>query len=60
MTADVAVDVSALGPFTLASEVDLDSSTSTAAGPSPQNISPVSPLKISLNGYGVAMIKLKP
>lgn len=60
LTADVAVDISGLGAFSSASEVVLDSSTSTATGPTSQNISPASPLKLSLNGYSVAIIKLTP
>lgn len=60
LTADVAVDISGLGAFTSASEIVIDSSTSAASGPTPQNISPASPLKLSLNGYGAAIIKLTP
>lgn len=60
LTADVAVDTSALGAFTSASEIVMDSTTSPPTGPSPQSISPASPLKLSLNGYSVAMIKLMP
>ena len=60
LTADVAVDISALGNFTGASELVIDSTTSAATGPTAQSISPASPLKLSLNGYSVAMIKLTP
>lgn len=60
LTADIALDISALPPFSSATEIVLDSSTSAATGPSPQSISPASPLKLSLNGYGVGMIKLVP
>ena len=60
LTADIAVDISALGSFTSASEVVIDSSTSAATGPTPQSISSASPLKLSLNGYGVAIVKLMP
>lgn len=60
LTADVAIDTSALGPFTSASEIVIDSTTSVANGPNTQSISPASPLKLSLNGYSVAMIKLTP
>ena len=60
LTADVAIDTSALGPFTSASEIVIDSTTSVANGPSAQSMSPASPIKLSLNGYSVAMIKLTP
>jgi hypothetical protein len=59
LTADVAVDVSALGSFSSASELSIDSSTSPVTGPTPQTISATSPIKLSLNGYSVAMIKLQ-
>jgi hypothetical protein len=59
LTADVAVDVSALGAFSSASEVVIDSSTSPTTGPSSQSISATSPIKLSLNGYSVAIIKLQ-
>jgi hypothetical protein len=59
LTADVAVDVSAVNQFTSASEVLIDSSTNPVTGPTPQTISATSPIKLSLNGYSVAMLKLQ-
>jgi len=59
LTADVAVDVSGLGPFASASEILIDSSTNPATGPTPQTISAASPIKLSLNGYSVAIVKLQ-
>ena len=59
LTANVAVDVSALGPFSNATQVLIDSSTNPATGPAPQTISATSPTKLSLNGYGVAIVKLQ-
>jgi hypothetical protein len=59
LTADISIDTSALGSFSSASEVVIDSSTSAATGPGPVSISPGSPIKLSLNGYSVAFIKLQ-
>ena len=59
LTADISLDTSALGSFNSASEVVIDSSTSASTGPSPASISPGSPIKLSLNGYSVAFIKLQ-
>lgn len=59
LAADVAVDTSALGSFNSASELIIDSTTSAATGPSPVTISPSSPIKLQLNGYSVAFIKLQ-
>jgi hypothetical protein len=59
LTADVAIDTSALGSFNSASEVVIDSSTNVASGPSPANVSATSPIKLSMNGYSVAFIKLQ-
>ena len=59
LPAKISVDVSALGPFTTASEVTIDSTTSPLAGPSALSISPHSPISVTLNGYGVAFLKLQ-
>lgn len=59
-TAKVALDISALGPFTSASEIVIDSTTSPTTGPTAANVSPSSPINLTLNGYSVAMIKLVP
>lgn len=59
LTADVSIDTSALGSFTSASQVVIDSSTSATTGPSPASVSPASPIKLSLNGYSVAFVKLQ-
>ena len=60
LTADIAIDTSALGTFTSASELLMDSTTSPTNGPTATQMSPASPLKISMNGYSVAFIKLVP
>ena len=59
LAADVSIDTSALGAFSTANEVIMDSTTSPSAGPSSQSISPTSPIRLSLNGYSSALIKLK-
>jgi hypothetical protein len=60
LTANVSVDVSALGPFTTASLFTIDSTTSAINGPGPAaSISPSSPIKVTVNGYGVAFLSLK-
>lgn len=60
LTADIAIDTSALGTFTSASELMMDSNTNPTLGPVSFQISPASPVKISMNGYSVAFIKLVP
>lgn len=59
LTGQVSLDVSALGSFNSASLVTIDSTTSAVTGPSPQSISPASPITLQLNGYSVAMVKLQ-
>ncbi len=59
LTGKISLDVSALGAFTSASLVTIDSTTSPITGPTPTSISPASPLALTLNGYGVALLKLK-
>jgi hypothetical protein len=55
----VTVNVSALGAFTTASLVTFDSTTSPITGPTPVSISPASPITLTLNGYGSALLKLQ-
>lgn len=60
LTANVSVDVSALGPFTTASLFTIDSTTSAINGPgSAASISPNSPIMVTVKGYGVAFLSLK-
>ena len=59
LTADISIDTSALGSFTSASELIIDSSTSASTGPSPASVSSASPIKLSRNGYSVAFLKLQ-
>ena len=55
----VTVNVSALGPFTSASVVTFDSTTSPINGPTPVSISPTSTITLTLNGYSSALLNLK-
>jgi hypothetical protein len=59
LTANISLDVSALGPFTSASEVMIDAGTSPATGPAVPSISAQSPITVDFSGYGVAFIKLQ-
>lgn len=59
LVAAVSLDVSALGSFTSASELIIDSATSVSSGPVASSVSPQSPISVTLNGYGVAFLKLQ-
>ena len=59
LTAKVSVDVNALGPFTSASQLTIDSSTSASTGPNSVSISPASAIAVTINGYGTAILKLQ-
>jgi hypothetical protein len=56
----VSVDVSALGTFSSGSLLTIDANTNVTTGPTLATITPVSPVQITLNGYGVAFLKLQP
>ena len=55
----VALDVSALGPFSTATQLTIDARTSLASGPSEQAITPADQMEITLNGYGVTFLALR-
>jgi hypothetical protein len=55
---NISVDTSALGAFSNASLLVIDAATDTTDGPNPSTTSTASPIQITLNGYGVAFIKL--
>jgi hypothetical protein len=55
----VSLDVSSLGTFTAGSVLKIDSSTDAINGPTPATIAPASPIQVTLNGYGVAFVKLQ-
>ncbi len=56
----VSVDVSALGTFSSGSLLTIDANTNVTTGPVPATITPASTFQITLNGYGVAFLKLQP
>jgi hypothetical protein len=56
----VSIDTSALGAFSTASLLVIDKDTNVAGGPIATTISPGSPATITLNGYAVGFLTLKP
>jgi hypothetical protein len=59
-TRTVIVDVSALGTFSSATSVTIDKSTNAANGPASQSLTPAPKISVTLGGYGVTFLKLKP
>ncbi|SNT41130.1 hypothetical protein SAMN05421770_1128 [Granulicella rosea] len=59
-TRTVFVNLTALGTFSSATEVDLNGATSPTAGPTAATITPGSTLSLTFNGYGSSMFLLKP
>jgi hypothetical protein len=55
----VLLDVSALGPFSTATQLTIDARTNLASGPVEQTITPADQMEITLNGYGVTFLALK-
>jgi hypothetical protein len=56
----VIVDVSALGTFSSATSLTIDAKTSAISGSVPVNVAPAQKISVSLGGYGVTLLKLKP
>ena len=56
----VAVELSGLGSFSTAALLTIDANTSVTSGPSATSITPSSRIPITLGGYGVAFLTLKP
>jgi hypothetical protein len=56
----VTVDVSALGTFSSGSLLVIDANTNVANGPSAASVTPAAQITITLNGYGVAFLTLRP
>jgi hypothetical protein len=56
----VVVDTSSLGSFYSASVMTIDAATSASMGPSGMGVTPASRMTITLPGYGVAFLTLKP
>jgi len=56
----VIVDVSALGTFSSATTVTIDAHTNAMNGPAAVNITPAEKISVTLGGYGVTFLELKP
>jgi hypothetical protein len=56
----VIVDVSALGTFSSGTSITIDKNTIPTSGPSAANITPAQKISVTLGGYGVTLLKLKP
>ena len=56
----VVLDVSALGAFSTSSLLTIDAHTNVASGPSETPVTPSAQITISLDGYAVAFLTLKP
>jgi len=59
-TRTVQVDVSALGTFSSGTLLTIDKNTSANDGPMAAGLAPVAQIPITLNGYSVAFLTLKP
>jgi|KBSMisStandDraft_5_1062788.scaffolds.fasta_scaffold01387_13 hypothetical protein len=60
LTANISLDISALGPFTSANQLVIDSSTNVANGPNANSIPVTSPIRLTMTGYSVAFLELVP
>ena len=56
----VVVDVSALGNFSSASQLNIGATSDVTNGPQPSSITPAPKLTVTLPGYGVSFLLLKP
>ena len=56
----LSVDVSALGTFSSGTLLTIDKTTSVANGPTATSVTPASQMTITLNGYSVGILSLKP
>ena len=56
----VSVDVSALGTFSSGTLLTIDKNTSVANGPTATSMTTASQMTITLNGYSVGILSLKP
>jgi hypothetical protein len=56
----VVVDLSSLGSFSSASLLTIDAATSTSSGPAAVSVTPAARMTVTLPGYGVAFLSLKP
>jgi hypothetical protein len=55
----VSLDLSSLGTFSTANLLTIDAATDATIGPTAASIAPNSPIQVTLNGYGVAFVKLQ-
>jgi hypothetical protein len=55
----ISLDVSSLGSFANGSLLKIDATTDATNGPTAATISSASPIQVTLNGYGVAFVKLQ-
>jgi len=56
----VMVDLSALGSFSAASQLTIDGTTDPVKGPTASSLTPASKISVTLPGYGVTFLQLKP
>ncbi len=56
----VIIDISALGTFSSVTSLTIDTKTSATSGPVPVNVAPAPKISVTLAGYGVTLLKLKP
>jgi len=56
----VVVDLSSLGSFSSASLLTIDATTSASGGPAAVSVTPASRMTVTLPGYGVAFLSVKP
>ncbi len=56
----VILDLSTLGSFSSVSQLTIDTTTDPTQGPSPASITPASRISVTLGGYGVCFLQLKP
>ena len=56
----VIADVSALGAFSSATSLTIDKNTDPTNGPASVRITPAQKISVTLGGYGVTFVKLKP
>jgi len=54
------LDVSALGNFTSASQLNIGATTDVTSGPQPSPVAVAPKLTVTLPGYGVSFVRLKP
>jgi hypothetical protein len=60
VTRTVQLDVSAVGTFSSGTLVTIDQTTNVSSGPVAAAVTPGSQIPITLNGYSVALLTLKP